>query len=258
MSEFISCSLEGIRFCVIMIDGIVVAKRSVIVVLGVDDEGKKYPLGLRLGSTENATVCAELLQELLERGLSVQSRMLFVIDGAKGIRKAVIDVFGTNTLIQRCRNHKLRNVRDHLAKHRHAYVMRAMREAYQSQTAETARKHLKTLLSWLESNGESKAASSLREGLEETLTVHKLRLPQSLRSCLGTTNLIENLMGTIRRTCRNVKRWKNGDMVTRWTALAISTAQRKFRRIQGYRDLALLIAELDKRTGNLDNECVAA
>jgi len=245
LASFVERRLEELKLCAILLDGIVVAKRSVIVALGVDLQGEKHPLGLIVGSTENSSACIELLQELLSRGLSTETRYLFVIDGGKGIHKAIGEVFGVDSVIQRCQNHKLRNVCDLLPKTRHAYVMRTMKEAYTSSTVATGRKRLKALVSWLESNGEDAAAGSLKEGLEETLTLLKLGVPKALRRTLSTTNLIENLMGAIRRVCRNVKRWKDATMIKRWTALAISTAQGKFRRIKGYRDIPVLLEKLN-------------
>ena len=142
--------------------------------------------------------------------------------------------------MQRCQLHKLRNLQSHLPKSRHAYVLRTMREAYRSASADLARKRLKSLVGWLERNGYDDAAGSLREGLEETLTVLKLKLPPTLRRSLATTNAIENLMGSIRRTSRNVKRWKSPDMIRRWAALGVLAAEKKFRRIKGYRELEAL------------------
>lgn len=257
LKEFIEHDLSDMRLCAIMLDGIRVAKRSVIVALGIDMEGEKHPLGLRVGSTENATVCTELMHELLKRGLSITGKMLFVIDGGKGLRKAIDDVFGTSAVVQRCRNHKIRNVKEHLPKHRHAYIERSMRDAYKSSTAKTARKRLKTLVSWLENNGHDDASSSLSEGLEETLTVLKLGLPPSLAKSLATTNAIENLMGTIRQKTRNVKRWRNDSMVKRWTTMALVHAHSRFRRIRGYRFLSELVTALNG-TEQLDLEAEAA
>ncbi len=148
-----------------------------------------------------------MLQDLLERGLRVDESILCVVDGGKGIRKALVDVLGDLAVIQRCQIHKLRNLRSYLPKSRHAYVLQTMKEAYKCKSADKARKRLQALVSWLERNGYDEAAGSLREGMEETLTVVKLALPALLRQSLATTNAIENLNGTIRRVSRNVKRW---------------------------------------------------
>ena len=150
------------------------------------------------------------------------------MDGGKGIRKALVDVLGDLAVIQRFQLHKLRNLRSYLPKSRHAYVLQTMKEAYKCKSADKARKRLQALVSWLERNGYDEAAGSLREGMEETLTVVKLALPELLRKSLATTNAIENLNGTIRRVSRNVKRWKSPSMIRRWTALGVVTAEKKF------------------------------
>jgi len=177
----------------------------------------------------------------------LQGKILCVIDGGKGIRKAIDDVFGDLAVVQRCQLHKRRNLKDHLPKSRRTYVDRVMREAYGSTSAEAARKRLRSLLSWLASNGHEDAAGSLREGMEETLTVLKLDLSPTLRRSLATTNAIENCLGTVRRVTRNVKRWKGGGMVRRWTAIGLVTAQKRFRRIKGHRDLHLLVTALRQK-----------
>ncbi|HVZ33784.1 MAG TPA: transposase, partial [Polyangiaceae bacterium] len=229
----------------LMLDGIHVANHAVIVALGVDAKANKHALGLWVGSTENKAVCTSLLQDMLSRGLRVTRTLLCIIDGGKGLRAALDDVFGDAALVQRCQNHKRRNVCDHLPDKRRAYATRMMTDAYKSRSYDAAKKQLKALVSWLENNGEDDAAASLREGLEETLTVLKLKLPSTLTRSLATTNAIENLMGSVRHVTRNIKRWRNKNaMVKRWVALSISTAQRKFRRLKGHKDIHLLVAAL--------------
>ena len=198
------------------------------------------------------------MQDLLERGLRVDESILCVVDGGKGIRKALVDVLGDLAVIQRCQIHKLRNLRSYLPKSRHAYVLQTMKEAYKSKSADKARKKLRALVSWLERNGYDEAAGSLREGMEETLTVVKLALPESLRKSLATTNSIENLNGTIRRVSRNVKRWKSPSMIRRWTALGVVTAEKKFRRIKGYRHMGALVQALRSKQKSLDSDAFAA
>lgn len=244
LAEFVTRQLRDIDLCAMFIDGIEIAGRSVLVALGVTIDGTKVPLGIWAGSTENHVIAKELLQNLIERGLRVESSMLFVIDGGKGLRKALGDVFGDRAVVQRCQVHKLRNVRDHLDEARRAYVARQMRDAYSSATASTAKKKLQQLASWLESNGEDSAAASLREGLDETLTVLGLGLPKTLCRSLSTTNAIENLNGTLRRVTRNVKRWRDESMIRRWVALGVAEAQRGFRRVKGYQGMPALVAAL--------------
>lgn len=183
-----------------------------------------------------------LLNGMIERGLHIAHRTLFVIDGGKGIRKAIGDIFGAAALVQRCQVHKMRNVRDYLPEARHAHVMRQMHQAYKSASPKVARKQLLQLASWLESNGDDGAAASLREGLDETLTVLHLKLSGALQRTFATTNPIENMNGTIRRVCRNVKRWKGESMIKRWIALGVGEAERKFRRVKGYKQIAVLVA----------------
>ena len=215
-------------------------------------------MGLWLGSTENSRLCTAMLHNLLERGLRIDERILCGIDGGKGIRKALLDVLGDLAVIQRCQVHKLRNLQSHLPKNRYAYVRQTMTQAYKSKSADKARKRLQALVTWLDRNGYDEAAGSLREGMEETLTVLKLGLPELLRKSLATTNAIENLIGTIRRVSRNVKRWKSPSMIRRWSALGVVTAERKFRRIKGYRYMSDLVHALRSEQKSLDNAADAA
>ncbi|MGH9787278.1 MAG: IS256 family transposase [Candidatus Acidiferrales bacterium] len=236
--------LEGLELLALFLDGVVVAGQTVIVVLGLTRDGEKKPLGLRLGSTENAVVCTELLQDLLGRGLSIADRVLCVIDGGKGLRKAVQDVLGPAAVIQRCQLHKARNLLAQVPKARQVYVRAMLRRAYRAASADAARRQLKALATWLEANGHVDAAASLREGLEETLTVLKFGLPPRLRRFFATTNCIENLIGIVRHVTRNVKRWRDGGMIRRWVGLALGRAAVRFRRIKGHRDLATLATAL--------------
>ena len=258
LEEYLSRRLESFELAALMMDGLEVAGQTVVVTLGITIDGTKVPLGIWLGSTENSRVCTAMLQDLLERGLRVDESILCVVDGGKGIRKALVDVLGDLAVIQRCQIHKLRNLRSYLPKSRHAYVLQTMKEAYKSKSADKARKKLRALVSWLERNGYDEAAGSLREGMEETLTVVKLALPESLRKSLATTNSIENLNGTIRRVSRNVKRWKSPSMIRRWTALGVVTAEKKFRRIKGYRHMGALVHALRSKQKSLDSDAFAA
>jgi transposase-like protein len=223
---------------------VVVAGQTVIVVLGLTRDGEKKPLGLRLGSTENAVVCTDLLQDLLARGLTIADRVLCVIDGGKGLRKAVQDVLGTAAVIQRCQLHKARNLLALVPLARQVYVRALLRRAYRAGSADAARRQLKALATWLEANGHVDAEASLREGLEDTLTVLKLDLPARLRRFFATTNCIENLIGLVRHVTRNVKRWRDGAMIRRWVALGLGRAATRFRRIKGHRELATLATAL--------------
>lgn len=243
LRDYLARPLGEVKLLALMLDGIEVARHTVVVALGITEDGTKTTLGLWQGSTENAALCTSLLQDLISRGLKLDTKILCVIDGGKGIRKAIEDVLGDLAVVQRCQLHKRRNLKAHLPEERQAYVDRALREAYRSASADTARKLLRNLISWLDNNGHEDAAASLREGMEETLTVLKLGLSERLRRSLSTTNSIESTLGTVRRVSRNVKRWKAG-MVRRWVAMGLLTAQKRFRRIKGYRDLPQLIAAL--------------
>jgi transposase-like protein len=250
--------LEDIDLVALVLDGIHVADKAIIVALGITKKGVKEALGIRIGSTENTEVCTALLQDLIDRGLKVEERILAVIDGAKGLRRALRDVFGDRVVVQRCQLHKMRNVVAHLAERRHNYVRRAIRDAYRGASATQARKKLQALASWLERNGEDGAAASLREGLDETLTVLKLGLSGALRRFFSTTNAIENLVGSIRHVTRNVKRWREGGMIGRWCALGLVTAQKRFRRIKGYGQLGDLVRALkEPETGEREEEKAA-
>jgi putative transposase len=240
--------LEGLELVALFMDGVVVAQQTVIVALGITREGHKQPLGLRLGSTENAVVCTELLQDLLARGLPLDGRILCVIDGGKGLRKALGDVLGDAAVIQRCQLHKGRNLDALVPKSRQAYVRAALHRAYQAASAVAARRQLRALATWLERNGHADAGASVREGLEETLTVLKLGLPPTLRRFFATTNCIENLIGTLRHVTRNIKRWRDGDMRRRWIALGLLRATERFRRIKRHHELGALVTALEAAT----------
>ena len=252
MKASLTSSLAEVRLVGLLVDGIGVGDHTIVVALGVTTEGTKVPLGLHQGSTENATVCTTLVNKLLERGLKIEDPILCVIDGGKGIRKALRDVLGHLAVIQRCTVHKRRNVREHLPKHRQNSIDRQISDAYASKTADTARKRLRQVISWLARNGEESAAESLKEGLEETLTVIKLGLPDILRKFFSTTNAIENLMGSIRKVTRNVKRWRSDQMARRWVTTAIERARDCFRNIKGHKSIPVLVAALRVHAKTLD------
>jgi len=257
LADFLSRKLADLEIVAMFIDGLEIGKHAVIISLGVTKDGTKVPLGVWCGSTENHVVATALLQNLIERGLRVEAPLLFVIDGGKGIRKALFDVFGDRAIVQRCQVHKARNVRDHLPQERRAYVRRQMRDAYKSKSAKTAKMMLGQLASWLEANGEDSAAASLREGLDETLTVLRLGLPTTLCRTFSTTNAIENMNGTLRRVIRNVKRWQGEAMIQRWVALGVAEAQRGFRRVKGHGQMNLLVAAIRPKTGVVEERKAA-
>jgi putative transposase len=235
--------LDGREMLIIYIDGMRFAGHHVMVALGVAPTGKKHLLGMREGATENTTVVTELLADLVARGLDPKQRRLFVIDGSKALRAAIERVFG-RVPVQRCRTHKLRNVRDHLPPHLQPQVASAMRAAFRLGPREGIAQ-LKQQASWLEHEYPD-AAGSLREGLEELFTINRLGLSPSLCRALGSTNIIENPNSSARRKTHRVTRWRDGEMVKRWAAAAFLDAERSFRRILGYRDLWMLKAILNE------------
>jgi putative transposase len=195
------------------------------------------------GATENSAACKALLADLIERGLAADRTLLFVTDGAKALRKAVTDTLGVRALVQSCREHKKRNVTDALPERMRAAIRGAMSQAYASGDPKRARQLLENLARSLERNHPG-AAASLREGLDETLTIMRLELPESLERVLSSTNLIENLFSRVRETARRVRRWQGGEMVLRWTAAEVLEAERNFRKVVGYRFLGKLDAAL--------------
>ncbi len=243
LSELMGRRLVDVRLAVMMLDGIELQGRTNIVALGITTDGVKIPLGLWEGSSENATVATALLSDLVERGLDPKQGMLFVIDGSKALRKAIRAVFG-EAPVQRCIRHKERNVLDHLPERDRPAVKRRLRAAWAEHDYGRARDRLGVLAGQLEHTHPG-AAGSLREGIEETLTLTRLGINGSLKRTLESTNPCESMIECVRRTSRNVKRWQSGEMALRWTAAGMLEAERQFRRIIGYRDLAKLAVAIE-------------
>jgi len=244
MAEWMASDLSKLDLLVIQIDGLHIGNDLVLVAaLGIDGEGNKHPLGLIEGATENATVVQALIDNLIERGLDPKVCRLFIVDGAKALTKVIRSTFGRHTPIQRCQVHKARNVIDRLPKPLHASVRKALRQAWELDDADKAERLLRNLARRLEQEAPGVAASIL-EGLDEMLTVNRLGLPAQLRRSLACTNSIENVMGTVRRVCRNVKRWRNAAMALRWTAAGMLEAAKGFRRLKANKQLPVLRAAL--------------
>ena len=235
--------LEELRLVALLIDGIEFAGQTWIVALGVEEGGGKQVLGLWQGATENATVCTALLEDLVARGLDPEQRYLFVLDGSKALRAAVEKVFGSRAEVQRCQIHKRRNVNDPLPQHCRADYDRQLRNAYAMTRYPDAKQALQRLWRQLCDVNPS-AARSLEEGMEETLTLHRLGVGPLLRRSLATTNLIESCWSTVRSVARNVKRWQGGNHGARWTAAGLLEAENKFRKVRGYRELKELAEKL--------------
>jgi putative transposase len=243
LAELMRRDLSGLKLVALLIDGVHFAEHVVLAAVGIDVDGEKHPLGLREGATENAAACKALLEDLIERGLDPNRAILVVIDGAKALRRAVRDTFGERAMIQRCQAHKKRNVIEALPQRLRASVHSAINQAYASGDPKRGRRLLENLARKLDSDHPG-AAASLREGLEETLTVMGLGLPANLERVLSSTNLIENLFSRVREVARRVKRWQGGMMILRWTAAGVLDAERHFRKVAGYRALPRLVAAL--------------
>ena len=245
LGELMSRQLGDLRLAVMMLDGLELKGRMMIVALGITTEGVKIPLGLWEGSTENATVATALLSDLVERGLDPEQGMLFVLDGSKALRKAVRSVFG-EVPVQRCLWHKERNVLGHLPERDRPPIKARMRRAWRETDYTRALQQLRVLADELERTHPG-AAGSLREGMEETLTVIKLQIKGKLRRTLESTNACESMIDTVRRTQRNVKHWSSGEMGLRWTAAGMLEAEKQFRKVIGYTDLPRLAVAIERR-----------
>ncbi len=251
--EFISASEKQLKILcerrfddkdilVIYIDGIQFGDCHVIVALGVDSEGFKHVLGLREGSSENSRVAKDLLNDIVERGVRPERLRLFVIDGSKALRSAIDAVYGSKNPVQRCRNHKIRNVLGYLPDEQKDQVKCAMKAAF-SMKADKGRQKLNQLAKWLEREYPS-ASSSLLEGIDEMFTINKLGLPKALCRCLCSTNVIESPNSGIRSRTHRVKNWQTHGMVIRWAAASLLDMEKRFKRVMGYQQLWMLEEKL--------------
>ena len=244
VEELFRRGLAELDLAILMIDGVDVGGHTVVIALGIDTKGIKHILGLRQGATENVAVTKGLLEELVERGLAVDHPMLVVIDGAKALRRAVNDLFGESTPVQRCTVHKKRNVLEYLSKNDRSWVSRRMSQAYDENSESKAHKMLLALADQLQRINPD-AAKSLLEGLQETLMVQHLQLPKELRLSLRSTNIIESANNGVRDRSRNVKRWRDGIQIERWTAASLLETAKSFRRIRGCHHMPILVAALN-------------
>ena len=255
VEAFLSRPVGELDLPVILIDGKHFGDHVLVTALGVDSTGHKHVLGVVEGSTESEAVCRSLLRSLIERGLPVERARLFVIDGGKGLRKAIRTVFAGWALVQRCQIHKLRNVADHLPERKRAWVRAAMRKAWAADSFEEAHGKLDALAGQLDGEHPG-AAGSIREGLEETLTLITLGVSGWLHRTLSTTNAIENIQGTLQRVSRNVKRWRGGAMALRWVVAALDEAEKSFRRVKGFKDMPHFIAALEAQVPNSSEKLI--
>jgi putative transposase len=245
LAELMARELTGEDIKVLMLDGEHMAERCVVVALGITVDGTKKPVGLWDGSTENKTVVRALLADLVDRGLRFDDGLLVVLDGAKALSAAVREVFGDKALIQRCTLHKRRNLADHLPDKEQAWVDAKLVKAFTHPDPEQGLRHAKDLAGLL-ANSHPGAAASLLEGLEEMFTVARLGIDGRLAKTLTTSNPIESMISIARSTNRNITRWRDGQMVLRWTAAGMLNAERSFRRIKGYKQMPQLVNALHR------------
>jgi transposase-like protein len=244
LQQMMERPLGKVRFCALMIDATPFAGQHLVVAMGIGQDGRKTILGLRQGATENATVVCELLSDLMARGLDFTQPRLYILDGGKALSAAVKRHAGESALIQRCQVHKRRNVLDHLTEEDKSGVAKRLNAIYNEEDHAKARQALHQLHRELMDLNPS-AARSLAEGMEETLTVNRLHLPPRLRKTLASTNAIESAFSIVERVCSNVKRWHGGDQRERWVGSGLLVAEKQFRRIQGYKQIPVLMRELE-------------
>jgi transposase-like protein len=229
---------------VLLIDGVEYAGECIVIALGVDARGQKHVLGLVQGATENAVVVQQLLDELMDRGLDAEAKRLYVLDGSKALRKAVRRTFGERSPVQRCQVHKRRNLKRYLSPEYERTVDQRLMAAYAMKDYAQARKLLLGTVEWLKGINPS-AAASLRDGLEETLTLHRLQCPELLRRSFSSTNIIESAISVVRTATQRVKRWRGGDMRLRWSAAGLLATEKRFRRVRGYKSMATLVSAIE-------------
>jgi len=245
LAQLMERPLADLDLAIVMVDGISFHEFALVVAIGVCWGGKKHVLGIWDGATENATVVTALLEDLVERGLDPKRRYLFVIDGSKALKKGIMSVFGKRAVIQRCQIHKERSVLSYLPEGHQMMIRRSLRAAWGMVTYEDAKMALDTVHRKLEALC-PRAAASLKEGFEETLTIHRLGIPESLRMVLRSTNLIESIFARTRELCKNVKQWRSSEMALRWASTMLLYAEKNFRRIRGHDQVPNLIAALNE------------
>jgi putative transposase len=244
LKEMMERRLEETRLCALLIDATPFEGQQMVAALGIGQDGRKTILGIRQGATENATVVSELLSDLVSRGLDFTAPRLYILDGGKALTAAVKKHAGESAAIQRCQVHKRRNVLDHLTDEQKPAVATKLNAAYALEDYAAAKLALNKLHRELMDLNPS-AARSLGEGMEETLTVHRLHVPTQLRKTLASTNVIESAFSIVEQVCKNVKRWHSGDQRERWVGSGLLVAQKQFRRVTGYKQIPTLIRELE-------------
>ena len=247
LKQLMERRLDKLSLCALLVDATPFERQQMVVAMGISNDGRKIILGLRQGATENATVVGELFGDLVNRGLDFTKPRLYVLDGGKALHAAVRNHAGEAALIQRCQVHKRRNVLDHLADDQKPLVATKLNAAYALEDYAAARQALQVLHRELMDVNPS-AARSLGEGMDETLTIHRLRIPSQLRMTLASTNVIESAFSVVERVCVNVKRWHGGDQRERWVGSGLLVAEKQFRRVKGHKQIRTLLAELEAAT----------
>jgi len=246
-ASLMSRRLDDERWLIMFIDGFTFGDHMLVGALGVTADGVKVPLAVMEGTTENKALVTRLLADLQDRGLDVSAGVLFVVDGSKALTKGIPAVFGDKAVIHRCRIHKERNVIGHLPDTEHAWVRAKLRRGWANPDPVGAQIELEALARALQRKHPG-AASSLREGLKETLTVNRLGIDGALLKTVFSTNPVESMIEIVREHASNVKRWRDGEMTLRWAAAGMESARSQFRRIKGYRQLPQLAASLKAAT----------
>jgi putative transposase len=256
LDELNDRDLSVYDFVAVMIDGIGFGDRLVIAAIGLTTGGEKIVLGIREGETENSDVCCDLLRSFIDRGLCVKRQILFVTDGAKALKKAIRKMFGLHAPIQRCVRHKERNIISYLPKVNHMEFRRRWKKLHGCVTFQLAKAEYESLVEWLEKINDA-ALGSLQEAEMETLTVIKLNVGSLLKKTLLSTNPIESAFSVVEYKTRRVKNWKAGtDQASRWAASALLEAEKRFRKVKGFNQIAKLVEELEKI--NIENQKIAA
>ena len=245
-------SLEDLDLVGLILDGKSFGKEEMVIALGITIDGQKVPLGFVEAATENEVVCRHLIQDLVDRGLQYQQGLLAIIDGSKGLFNAVTRSLKGYVCVQRCQWHKRRNVTSYLAKGQQARIKRKMQKAYENPTYNEAKADLLSLKPELTLMNQS-AVKSLEEGLEETLTIHRLGMMPDLRKSFRTTNCIESVNSMAKELTRNVKRWRNSKQRHRWLAAALIDIEPRLNRVSGHKHLPMLRVAL-KNELKLTNE----
>jgi len=238
-TDLLSRKLSDLDIGVVFLDGVHRGGQCVIVALGVSRDGRKHCLGLWQGATENGAVCESLLHDLIARGLDPKQRRLYIIDGAKALASVIRKNF-PGSEIQRCQIHKRRNIVEHLTETHQADIERRLKATYAMLSYKDAKAGLNRLVDYLQRLNPS-AARSLQEGLEETLTLHRLGVADRLRRSLQSTNVIESSLSRVEQVSGRVKRWRGGDHLQRWTGKALLMAEESWHRVRGWEAMPALI-----------------